>query len=138
MDCSVSFFSVSKLLHSFIPTHTQYIAEGALYYVEQIYTRVSNRSLLDKNTGNFTVTTQLCIILNNMEHMQQKLLSQSSKNVPILVEELNLQSSFEWLQGEKGIGDQAKKCMEDILDSAANDIKHKVMVVIKQLDKQVK
>ena len=66
------------------------------------------------------------------------MLSQSSKNVPSLVEELKLQSSFEWLQREKGIGDQAKKLVEVILDSAANDIEHKVTVVNQQLGEQVK
>ncbi|KAL5473221.1 hypothetical protein EMCRGX_G027674 [Ephydatia muelleri] len=129
-------WSCPEETYTFMMELINYISEAALHYVEQIYTRVSNRSLLDKNTGNFTVTTQLCTILNNMEYMQQKMLSQSSKNVPSLVEELKLQSSFEWLQREKGIGDQAKKLVEVILDSAANDIEHKVTVVNQQLGEQ--
>lgn len=118
-------------------TTPQYITEAASYYVDQIYKRVCNRSLVDKDTGKFNVTTQLCIILNNMGYMEQKLSSQKSQNVPSLVEELELQSSFEWLQKESGIGDQAKKLVGEIVDSAANDIEHKIMGVSKQLGEQV-
>ena len=73
-----------------------------------------------------------------MECMQQKLLSQTSTNVPSLLKELNLQTSIERLQREKGICDQAKKHVENILDSAANDIEHKITIVSKQLGEQVK
>ena len=70
--------------------------------------------------------------------MQNKLSPQDSTNVTGLVEELQLQSSFEWLQKEKGIGDQAKKLVGNIVDSAANDIEHKIVGVSRQLGEQVK
>ena len=73
-----------------------------------------------------------------MEYMQNKLSPQDSTNVTGLVEELQLQSSFEWLQKEKGIGDKAKKLVGDIVDSAANDIEHKIVGVSRQLGEQVK
>ena len=70
-----------------------------------------------------------------MKHMQLVLSPEPSTDHQGLVEELNLQKTFDWLQKEIGMGDQARK-VGDIVCSMAEDIGLKISSAIKQLEVQ--
>ena len=73
-----------------------------------------------------------------MKHMQLVLSPEPSTDHQGLVEELNLQKTFDWLQKEIGMGDQARKLVGDIVCSMAENIGLKISSEIEQLGMQVK
>ena len=94
--------------------------------------------------GKFVATVQLCIILNNMQTIKDKLsppdlaLDGPSEPKPVgIIDELGLQEFFDWLEQEKGIGLKLKEFVNKTMHNAADDIQHKIHVVTKQLGQQV-
>ena len=91
--------------------------------------------------GKFIATVQLCIILNNMQAIKDKLsppdLPPSEPKPVGIIDELGLQEFFDWLEQEKGIGLKMKEFVNTIMNNAADDIHHKICIVTVQLGKQV-
>ena len=92
----------------------------------------------------YSVTVQLCVMLNNMQHTHDKLLSTQVKRngseqgeQQNLFDELQLDKIFEWLQKEKGIGVQAQKVVTDIMTSAADDIRNRIYGITERLSQRV-
>ena len=121
-----------------LPRDLQYITEAALYYTDEVYKTVSDHTLVDKETGKFNVTVQLCVILNNMQHIRDKFSPPQGSTEKGLMEELKLESFFGQLDAKRnGTGEQAKSLVKDIVESAAEDIQHKLLVVTMALGQQV-
>ncbi|KAL5473224.1 hypothetical protein EMCRGX_G027677 [Ephydatia muelleri] len=116
----------------------KYVTEAALYYVELIHRRLSTEKFLDKETGKFSFTDELCIILNNIQHVQSKisLLNISGECSSGIINELQLEILFDRLEREKGIGQLARTVITDVMHSAAEDIQHKIFDVIDLLGEQ--
>ena len=120
---------------------TQSITDAALYYVDEVYKKVDTCFSKD---GKFIATVQLCIILNNMQTIQDKLSppdfppddTTGSKPVGI-IDELGLQEFFDWLEQERKIGLKLKEFVNKTMYNAADDIHHKICMVTSQLGKQV-
>ena len=120
---------------------TQSITDAALYYVDEVYKKVDTCFSKD---GKFIATVQLCIILNNMQTIQDKLSppdfppdgTTGSKPVGI-IDELGLQEFFDWLEQERKIGLKLKEFVNKTMRNAADDIHHKIRVVTGQLGQQV-
>ena len=117
----------------------QYVTEAALCYIELVHKRVSAQKFLDKDTGTFSFTDELCIILNNIEHVRSKisLSKPTGEQLSSLIDELQLEILFDRLEREKGIGQQARSLITTIINSAAEDIQHKIFDVIDLLGEQV-
>ena len=88
-------------------------------------------------------TVQLCIILNNMQAIRDKLsppdLSDGiSEPKPVgIIDELGLQELFDWLEQEKGIGLKLKEFVNRSMHNTADDIHNKMSIGISHLEKQV-
>lgn len=120
------------------PLDPQYITEAALYYTDEVYKTVSDYASVDKETGRFNVTVQLCVVLNNMQHIRDKLSPPQGSAEKGLMEELKLESFFAQLDAKmRGMGEQARGLVKDIVESAAEDIQHKLLVVTTALGQQV-
>ena len=116
----------------------QYITEAALYYADEVYKTVADHTSVDKETGKFNVTVQLCIILNNMQHIRDKFSPPQGSTEKGLIEELKLETFFAQLDAkQKGIGEQARGIVRDIVENAAEDMQHKIVVVTMELGQQV-
>lgn len=118
---------------------TQHVTEAALYYVELVHRKLSTEKFLDKETGKFVFTDELCIILNNTQHVQSKisLRNLSGECSSEIIDELQLEMLYDRLEREKGIGQQTRIVITDIIHSAAEDIQHKIFDVIDLLGEQV-
>eukprot|EP00731_Ephydatia_muelleri_P029253 Em0020g897a len=92
-----------------LPRDLQYITEAALYYTDEVYKTISDHTLVDKETGKFNVTVQLCVILNNMQHIRDKFSPPQGSKEKGMMEELKLESFFAQLDAKRnGTGEQAK------------------------------
>ncbi|KAL5473226.1 hypothetical protein EMCRGX_G027680 [Ephydatia muelleri] len=123
--------------YAFMITLIKYITEAALYYTDEVYKTISDHTLVDKETGKFNVTVQLCVILNNMQHIRDKFSPPQGSKEKGMMEELKLESFFAQLDAKRnGTGEQAKSLVKDIVESAAEDIQHKLLVVTTALGQQ--
>ena len=123
--------------YTFMITLIKYITEAALYYTDEVYKTVSDYASVDKETGRFNVTVQLCVVLNNMQHIRDKLSPPQGSAEKGLMEELKLESFFAQLDAKmRGMGEQARGLVKDIVESAAEDIQHKLLVVTTALGQQ--
>ena len=118
------------------PSKIQYVMEAALYYVEMVHRKVSSEKFLDKDTGKFGFTDELCIILNNIQHVHSKI-SLTGEQSSALMHELQLEALFERLDRQKGMGQRAREVITSIARSAAEDIQQKIFDVIDLLGEQV-
>ena len=119
------------------PSGPQYITEAALYYADEVYETVADHVTVDK-TGKFNVTVQLCIILNNMQHIRDKFWPPQGFTEKGLMEELKLETFFAQLDGkQRGLGEQARGLVKDIVENAAEDMQHKILVVTMDLGQHV-
>eukprot|EP00731_Ephydatia_muelleri_P029266 Em0020g910a len=121
---------------------TEHITEAALYYVDLINSRLPSPQQVEERED-YSVTVQLCVMLNNMQHTHDKLLSTQVKRngseqgeQQNLFDELQLDKIFEWLQKEKGIGVQAQKVVTDIMTSAADDIRNRIYGITERLSQR--
>ena len=130
--------------YGFVITLIKHITDAALYYVDLINSRLPSQQHMDEGED-YSVTVQLCVMLNNMQHTQDKLLSTQAKRSGAeqqgeqqqnLFDELQLDKIFEWLQKEKGIGLQAQKVVTDIMTSAADDIRNRIYGITERLSQR--
>ena len=72
---------------------------------------------------------QLCVILNNMQHIRQEL----SK----FEETLQLQSFYDWLEQEEKAGQRCRELVRNLLESADEDIYNKMNKIMMQITTKV-
>lgn len=72
---------------------------------------------------------QVCIILNNMQHIRQEL-SQFE-------EKLELQSFCDWLEAEEKLGGPFKELVKNVLESADEDIFNKMNQIMLEITGKV-
>lgn len=127
-------------MYGFLITTVKYVTEAGLYYVELVHMQISAEKFLDKETGKFSFTDELCIILNNIQHVQSKIssLQLSGEQLPGgILSELQLEVLLDRLdKREKGIGQRARSVITDVICSAAEDIQHKIFDAIDLLGEQ--
>ena len=120
------------------PLIIQHITDAALYYAVEVYKKVETCSSKD---GKFIATVQLCIILNNMQAIKDKLsppdLPPSEPKPVGIIDELGLQEFFEWLEQEKGIGLKLKEFTSRTMHNTASDIFNKIHLVALKVREQV-
>ena len=86
---------------------------------------------------------QLCIVLNDMQHIQTKLsppqLEGAGGGVGVvsIFEELQLESFFGWIEAEKGLGQSARSQIRDTVESTVLTIQVKIHVATEKLAQQV-
>eukprot|EP00731_Ephydatia_muelleri_P029251 Em0020g895a len=72
-----------------------------------------------------------------MQHIRDKFSPPQGSTEKGLMEELKLESFFAQLDAKRnGTGEQAKSLVKDIVESAAEDIQHKLLVVTTALGQQ--
>eukprot|EP00731_Ephydatia_muelleri_P029246 Em0020g890a len=115
------------------------ITDAALYYAVEVFKKADKCFSKD---GKLVSTVQLCIILNNMQAIRDKLsppdLSDGiSEPKPVgIIDELGLQELFDWLEQEKGIGLKLKEFVNRSMHNTADDIHNKMSIGISHLEKQ--
>ena len=72
---------------------------------------------------------QLCIVLNNMQHIRQEM----SK----FEEKLELQSFYDWLEEEEKVGNRCKELVQKLLGSADEDIYNKMSKIMTEITEKV-
>uniref|UniRef100_T1IR75 C2 domain-containing protein n=1 Tax=Strigamia maritima TaxID=126957 RepID=T1IR75_STRMM len=96
---------------------------GATYYADLMYTKLYEAGFYDED-GQFDVTEQLCIAINDMEHVRSSL--------RILPQELEFEAIIQAVdksQGEVG-GRQCRVAFESVLSSAIEDVENQIFKVV--------
>ena len=85
-----------------------------------------------------TATTELCIALNDMQEMWYRLVAKEGSIS--LMDDLHLERFFTWLDGSKSsdLGSQARVYVKSLVDNAAEDVGHKIVVLTEQLGQNVR
>jgi BAI1-associated protein 3 len=121
--------------YSFAAAIVQHICDCAVYYVGKVYTRVTDEDIY-KN-GKFHASEKLCIILNNMCHLQQALEG--------LSESLELDKYYKWLEEQDKMAEQksdkvaakAQGLIANLLMSAEEDIGNKISLIVQNVSQKV-
>lgn len=98
---------------------------------------------LDSSDCKSSVAEQLCVVLNDMQHIQNKLSppqlegAGGSVMVVSVFEELQLEGFFSWIEAEKGLGQRARSQIRDIVESTVITIQVKIHVATEKLAQQV-
>eukprot|EP00731_Ephydatia_muelleri_P029248 Em0020g892a len=102
------------------------IIEAAQFYIDLIY----QKSL---SIGMATATTELCIALNDMQEMLNRL--EAKESGTSLMNDLHLENFFMCLDGSNasGLGNQARVYVKSLVDNAVEDVRHKIVVLTEQL-----
>ena len=97
---------------------------------------------------------QLCLILNDMQHIQTTLSPPQLEGgggasggcdggggggvkVTSIFEELQLEGFFSWIETEKGLGQRARSQVRDTVESTVLAIQNKIHVATEKLAQQV-
>lgn len=85
-----------------------------------------------------TATTELCIVLNDMQEMWNRLVAKEAGTS--LMDDLHLESFFTWLDGSEtsGLGNQTRVFVKSLVDNAVEDVGHKIVVLTEQLGQNVR
>ena len=80
---------------------------------------------------------QLCIILNNMYHLQQALENMS--------ETLEMEQYYQWLEEQdktvcrkERVAKKARSLIGDLTKSANKDVQNQILIIIQQISKKVR
>ena len=148
---------VASVAYGYAISVVQGISECALFYVGEVFKKLSHADMFDEK-GQFRATEkvislsrslslslslslshsshtfihiciQVCIILNNMQHIRQEL----SK----FEEQLELQSFCDWLEKEEKLGKSFKDVVKNVLASADDDIFNKMNQVMLEITEKV-
>lgn len=85
-----------------------------------------------------TATTELCIALNDMQEMLNRL--EAKESGTSLMNDLHLENFFMCLDGSNasGLGNQARVYVKSLVDNAVEDVRHKIVVLTEQLGQNVR
>ena len=72
---------------------------------------------------------QLCIVLNNMQHIRQELSQFEDK--------LDLQNFYDWLEREEQLGNRFKELVQRVLSSADDDVYNKMNKIMLEITEKV-
>lgn len=134
-------------------TRHQNISDAAMYYVEEVFARNRDSSECAKMSGG--AADQLCLILNDMQHIQTTLSPPQLEGgggasgggdgvgggggakVTSIFEDLQLEGFFSWIETEKGLGQRARSQVRDTVESTVLAIQNKIHVATEKLAQQV-
>jgi hypothetical protein len=121
--------------YSYTAAIVQHICDCAVYYAGQVYTRVTNEDIY--KDGQFHASEKLCIILNNMCHLQQALEG--------LSETLELEKYYQWLEEQDAqtetssekVAAIARSLISNLLKNADEDIGNKISLTVQNISEKV-
>ncbi|KAL5473217.1 hypothetical protein EMCRGX_G027670 [Ephydatia muelleri] len=137
----------------FMITLVKNISDAAMYYVEEVFARNRDSSECAKMSGG--AADQLCLILNDMQHIQTTLSppqleggggasgggdgvgSGGGVKVTSIFEDLQLEGFFSWIKTEKGLGQRARSQVRDTVESTVLAIQNKIHVATEKLAQQL-
>ncbi|XP_035694349.1 BAI1-associated protein 3-like isoform X2 [Branchiostoma floridae] len=121
--------------YTFVTLVMEDICSGARYYAELMHKKLKAAGYFD-DEGQFDVTDQLCITLNNIEHVKRSLSS-----LPESLGFADIERSMQKVYGEVG-GQQSHRTLINMMDSADDDMSNKtsdvVIVVGKKMQPDIK
>ncbi|XP_078611794.1 BAI1-associated protein 3-like isoform X12 [Branchiostoma floridae x Branchiostoma japonicum] len=121
--------------YTFVTLVMEDICSGARYYAELMHKKLKAAGYFD-DEGQFDVTDQLCITLNNIEHVKRSLGS-----LPESLGFADIERSMQKVYGEVG-GQQSHRTLINMMDSADDDMSNKtsdvVIVVGKKMQPDIK
>eukprot|EP00731_Ephydatia_muelleri_P029259 Em0020g903a len=137
----------------FMITLVKNISDAAMYYVEEVFARNRDSSECAKMSGG--AADQLCLILNDMQHIQTTLSPPQLEGgggasgggdgvgggggakVTSIFEDLQLEGFFSWIETEKGLGQRARSQVRDTVESTVLAIQNKIHVATEKLAQQL-
>ncbi|GAB6032871.1 hypothetical protein CHUAL_012069 [Chamberlinius hualienensis] len=107
------------------------ICNGATYYGQLIHQKLQEVGYFDDD-GQFDVTEQLCLTINNMEHVKHSL-----KSIPEEMCILNILNVIDKAEGE-AYGQQCRQAVNNIIKSAEEDVENKIIIVVQRVGHKMK
>ncbi|XP_019614000.1 PREDICTED: BAI1-associated protein 3-like isoform X1 [Branchiostoma belcheri] len=121
--------------YTFVTLVMEDICSGARYYAELMHKKLKAAGYFD-DEGQFDITDQLCITLNNIEHVKRSLTS-----LPESLGFADIERSMQKVYGEVG-GQQSHRTLVNMMESANDDMSNKVadvvIVVGKKMEPDIK
>lgn len=107
------------------------ICNGATYYGELIHQKLQDVGYYDEE-GQFDVTEQLCLTINNIEHVR--------KSLKALPEELGFQEVLKAVEKAEGdiYGTQCRNALNNMLQSADDDVTNKIISVVHRVGEKMR
>ncbi|XP_066292964.1 BAI1-associated protein 3-like isoform X1 [Branchiostoma lanceolatum] len=116
--------------YTFVTLVMDDICVGAKYYAELMHKKLKAAGYFD-DEGQFDVTDQLCITLNNIEHVKRSLAS-----LPESLGFADIERSMQKAYGEVG-GQQSHRTLVNMMESANDDMSNKITDVVIVIGKKM-
>eukprot|EP00118_Oscarella_pearsei_P012338 m.90077 g.90077 ORF g.90077 m.90077 type:complete len:1167 (+) comp36639_c0_seq15:88-3588(+) len=118
--------------YNFLVKLTERICSTAKYYADRVHDHLKKNSYFD-DEGQFDITNQLCITLNNVEYVRTNML--------LLPVKLNWERTLQDLGSGLGRGNassQGRETLRTLLASADEDLENEIIVVIEKIGERMK
>ncbi|XP_064478757.1 BAI1-associated protein 3-like isoform X2 [Ornithodoros turicata] len=117
--------------YPFILKIVEAICDGAVFYAALCHQKLMDSGFYDME-GQFDVALQVCVVLNNMEHVRRALRP--------LKDELDVEELLSALEQERGeaVSYRCRDSLTRILQSAEDDIIHKILTVVAALSDKMR
>nr|XP_006815657.1 PREDICTED: BAI1-associated protein 3-like [Saccoglossus kowalevskii] len=122
-DTTGSFLYVTKV--------TDDIAKGAVYYADVMHDKLKQNGYFD-DEGQFDITEQLCITINDIEHVRKSL-----KPLPQVLGYSEIQHAMEKAHGSKS-GKQCRESLHTVLKSADEDMCNQIWKIVQRVGEKMK
>ncbi|XP_070581067.1 BAI1-associated protein 3-like isoform X2 [Ptychodera flava] len=117
--------------YAYVTRVTDDISKGATYYADVMHEKLKKHGYFTDD-GQFDVTEQLCITINDIEHVRKSL-----KPLPQILGFSEIQHAMEKTHGSKS----AKQCKESlhlVLKSADEDMCNKILTIVQRVGEKMK
>lgn len=107
------------------------ICYGAVYFADLTYRKLCDAGFYDED-GQFDVTEQLCVTINNIEHVRESL-----ERLPSELGVESVLGAVEMAKGEVASG-SCRKAIDQVMRSALDDIQHQILRVVEHVGEKMR